>query len=255
LNDVHSAASHGFAKGAETYQRGRPDYPPELLAWLGDALRLGSGRTVVELGAGTGKFTRLLARSGVDILAVEPVDAMRAELAAALPGIVSIAGTAQAIPVADERADAVLCAQSFHWFASTAALEEIHRVLRPRGKLGLVWNVRDDSVDWVAAITRLIAPYEGDAPRFGTGAWRQPFDGPLFTDLIETRMNHRHVGPPREVVLDRFMSVSFIAALADREQAKVRREIETLLSTHPALKGRQSVEMPYITRAYHCTRN
>ncbi len=179
---------------------------------------------------------------------------MRAELAAALPGVTSAAGTAQHIPVASESVDAVLCAQSFHWFANTAALQEIHRVLRPGAMLGLVWNVRDESVDWVAATTRLIAPYEGDAPRFHTGAWRMPFDGTLFGDLIETQFKHRHVGPTREVVLDRVMSVSFIAALASDEKAKIAGKLEVLMATHPDLKGRPMIEMPYRTRAFYCTR-
>ncbi len=128
----------------------------------------------MDLGAGTGKFTRLLARTGARVVAVEPVDAMRAQLAEALPQVQALAGSAQSIPLANGFADALVCAQAFHWFATVEALEEMRRVLTAEGRLGLVWNVRDESLDWVAEITRIITPYEGDAPRFyrATGVGR-----------------------------------------------------------------------------------
>ncbi len=254
LSDVHPAALYGYSEGAGSYERGRPDYPRELLAWLKHTLHLGPGKTAVDLGAGTGKFTRLLAETGADVIAIEPVEAMRAELSAALPAIHSASGTAQAIPVASESVDAVLCAQSFHWFACAEAVAEIHRVLRPGGMLGLVWNMRDETINWVAATTRLLKPYERNTPRFHTGEWRQPFDGRLFTDLTEVRFSYRHVGAATEVIVDRFMSVSFIAALPDEEKARILGKLNMLIATHADVKGRDAIEMPYLTRAFHCTR-
>jgi ubiquinone/menaquinone biosynthesis C-methylase UbiE len=85
--------------------------------------------------------------------------------------------------------DAVLCAQAFHWFADEAALVEIHRVLKREGRLELVWNVRDKSVDWVAAITDIIKDYEGNSPRYHKGEWRRPFAGGLFSGLEESCYN------------------------------------------------------------------
>lgn len=255
-NAVHEAARQGFAKQAQAYARGRPDYPAALAGWLADTMGLGPGRLAIDVGAGTGKFTARLAATGARVVAVEPVDAMRAGIEAQrLPGVRAVAGTAQALPLPAGQADAVLCAQAFHWFARPEALDAFQRVLRPGGRLGLVWNVRDESVDWVAALTAIIAPYEGDAPRFHRGDWRQCFPHPGFGPLVETRLPHEHVGPPAQVIVDRFLSVSFIAALPDAERAQVRARIENLVATHPALRGRETVRFPYTTLMFHCVRH
>ena len=254
-NAVHKAAQQGFEKEAQAYARGRPDYPAALSAWLAQALGLGPGREVADVGAGTGKFTALLATTGATVVGVEPVDAMRAKIdALQLPTLRAVAGTAQAIPLPSGTLDAVVCAQAFHWFATREALDEFHRVLRPGGKLGLVWNVRDESLDWVAELTTIITPYEGDAPRFYKGDWRKPFPHPGFSPLVETRLTHEHVGPPQQVIVDRFMSISFIAALPDAERAAVRAQIEALIERHPALRGQDTVRFPYNTLACHCER-
>ncbi|MBG9388620.1 class I SAM-dependent methyltransferase [Caenimonas aquaedulcis] len=252
--DVHSAAREGFAREAGTYSRGRPDYPPELQAWLEETLALGPGRRVADVGAGTGKFCKLLSATGAQVLAIEPVDEMRAE-AAKLPGVVALAGTAQALPVADASLDAIVCAQAFHWFATTDVLDEFARALKPGGRLGLVWNVRDESVDWVRAITELITPYEGDAPRFYKGDWKKPFPHPRFGPLRETAFAYEHVGSAQQVVIDRFMSVSFLAALPPAGKAHVQAELEQLVATHPALQGRAELRFPYRTLAFAAVKN
>lgn len=255
MTDVHSAAQSGFSNEAGAYVRGRPEYPAALLPWLAGELGVGPGKTVVDLGAGTGKFTKLLTRCGAELIAVEPVDAMRARLAAGLPGVRALPGTAATMPLEAGSADALVCAQAFHWFATAAALAEIHRVLRPGGQLGLVWNVRDESVDWVAAITEIITPHEGDAPRFYKGDWRRPFESQhLFGELHLTSFGHVHVGSAQEVIIDRILSTSFIAALAAPDKARVRAQLQTLVDTHPALRGRATISFPYRTEAYRCVR-
>ncbi|MFJ3483112.1 class I SAM-dependent methyltransferase [Pseudomonas sp. NPDC090202] len=254
MSDVHSSAQTGFSLEATTYNQGRPDYPAELDSWLTGALRITPDATVVDLGAGTGKFTRLLVPLAQDVIAVEPVDAMRLEFAKQWPRLWLIPGTAQSIPLAAGTADALVCAQAFHWFAEEAALAEIHRVLKPEGRLGLIWNVRDESVDWVAAITEIITPYEGDTPRFHTGNWRQPFNGRYFSDPQVTCFNYSHTGSPQSVIMDRFMSVSFIAALPEHEKTVVAGKLRELIDTHPALRGQQSIAFPYQTQAYLCRR-
>ena len=246
---VHTAAQDGFSTAAQAYVRGRPEYPAEVVDWLVQDLGLGAGKTVIDLGAGTGKFTKLLLKTGAMVLAVEPVDAMRAQLGKALPAVQTFAGTAQAMPLPDASADAVVCAQAFHWFATKEALAEIHRVLKPGGQLGLVWNVRDESVDWVAALTRLITPYEGDAPRFYQGDWRKPFDGSFFTPLLASAFPYEHVGSSEDVIVDRFMSVSFIAALPADQQAHVAEQLRALVAAYPALQG-DTVSFPYRTQVY-----
>lgn len=246
-DSVHSAARRGFEQQAAAYERGRPDYPAALDGWLREALVLGPGRRVADVGAGTGKFVPRLLATGAEVLAVEPVDAMRAALTQRLPQVQALAGTAQAIPLEHGALDALVCAQAFHWFATREALDEFARVLRPGGRLGLVWNVRDESVDWVAALTALITPYEGDAPRFHKGDWRRAFPHPAFGPLHETQFEHVHEGPPEQVVMDRTLSVSFIAALPDAERAAVRARIQQLIDTHRALRGQAVVRFPYRT--------
>lgn len=249
---VHHAAAKGFAAAATTYGRGRPDYPPQVDLWLAERLGVGPGVRVLDLGAGTGKFTDRLLAMGAETVAVEPVAEMAAALAGRLPAAQVLAGSAEAIPCADASFDVVVCAQAFHWFATPEALAEIRRVLKPRGALGLVWNVRDETVDWVRALTAIFAPYEGDAPRFHSGAWRRVFPAPDFTPLALERWPWAHVGPAEDVVLARALSISFIAALPAEERAKVEARVRRLIETTPALAGGGDVAFPYVTEAYAC---
>jgi len=247
---IHHAAAKGYTSRAGTYARGRPDYPPEILQWLRQRLRLESGKSVVDLGAGTGKFTNYLVKTGAHVIAVEPVPQMREQLAGLLPDVEVREGTATAIPLPDNSVDALTCAQSFHWFATRAALAEIHRVLKPGGRLGLVWNTRDENVEWIVRLSTIITPYEGDAPRFANGTWRQvfPFDG--LTPLKEDHFHHAHTGTPEDVIVNRLRSVSFIAALPADEEARVVEKIRAMIEATPALSGKAEVSVPYSTVAY-----
>ena len=253
-SSVHHAAATGFGAAAEAYQHARPDYPAALAGWLRDELGLAPGKVVVDLGAGTGKFTPLLGATGARLVAVEPVEAMRAELAAAHPDVEALAGEAERLPLADASVDAIVCAQSFHWFAKPAALAEMRRALKPGGALGLVWNVRDARVAWVAALTRILDHYQGDAPRHESGQWRALFPAPGFTPLSERRFAYEHVGPPERIIVERALSVSFIAALPADEQARVADDIRALIAATPSLAGRAKVTFPYVTHAYACRR-
>lgn len=254
MTTIHHAAAQGFSTQADTYARGRPDYPAELGNWLRGTLGLAPGKTVVDLGAGTGKFTSLLVPSGASVVAVEPVDAMRAQLAAKLPDVRALPGSAESMPLPDASVDAVVCAQAFHWFANTAAMREIHRVLKPGGRLGLIWNVRDESVPWVAQLTEIMTPYEGDAPRFYKGDWKKVFPAEGFGPLGLTRFPYTHTGAPEQVIVDRVMSVSFIASLPQPEQDDVRARLHAVIASAPALQGRDEVSFPYSTEAYCCER-
>jgi len=247
-SDVHIAAQQGFTRQAEVYRRGRPGYPAELQDWLCGTLGLGPGCIVADMGAGTGKFTPLLVATGADVIAVEPVDAMRERISPQAHLRVQ-AGTAQATGLATASLDALVCAQAFHWFATRAALDEFARVMKHGARLGLVWNVRDESVDWVAALTRIFTPYEGDAPRFYKGDWRRAFSHPAFGPLVESTFAYEHVGPAEQVIIDRVLSISFIAALPADEQAQVRAQLEELIAT-PTRRGKTEIHMPYITRAF-----
>lgn len=250
MTGLHRAAAQGFASASAAYARGRPDYPQALHDWLSTPLSTRGGARWLDLGAGTGKFTRQLMGRGAEVLAVEPVAAMRERLQQALPELEVLDGRAESMPLPDASVDAIVCAQAFHWFANTAALREMHRVLRPGGRLLLVWNVRDASVDWVAAITELISPYEGDAPRHHSGRWREPFEKqPWFGALQRTEFAHAHEGDFNEVVVDRFLSVSFIAALPEAQQRAIEAELRALPQRFAALSASR-IRFPYRTEAW-----
>jgi SAM-dependent methyltransferase len=218
MTDVHPAASVGFARSAAAYERGRPGYPPAAIDFLAARLRLGPGRTVVEVAAGTGKLTRPLLATGAEVIAVEPVADMRAALPAAARGI---DGTAEAMPLATASADAVAVAQAFHWFDGDAALTEIHRVLRPGGALALVWNRRRMNDPLNQAIEELIGPYRGHTSAFHSGAWRAAFERTELFGPLEERVFPNDQSLDADGLADRIASVSFIAALDEKERTKV----------------------------------
>ncbi|RFB81015.1 class I SAM-dependent methyltransferase [Methylovirgula sp. 4M-Z18] len=251
---IHQAAAHGFAQTAEQYARGRPDYPTGVGNWLRDRLGLGPGKIVVDLGAGTGKFTARQRETGAHVIAIEPVPEMRARLVTDFADVEARQGTATSIPLADNSADAIACAQAFHWFATKAALDEIHRVLKPGGKLGLVWNARDERVPWMAKLTEIVNAHEGDAPRYHTGAWKEAFPHDGFGQLHEEQFLHSHTGAPEDVILNRFMSVSFIAALPADEKAHVQAQIAAIIASEPDLAGHDVVDVRYRTNVYWTTK-
>ena len=251
---IHSTALAGFGAAADIYAKARPDYPAALDGWLREKLKLGPGKSVLDLGAGTGKFIPLLLATGAAETAVEPVDAMRERFAHAFADVTALAGTAEAIPALDNTFDAVVCAQAFHWFASPKALAEIHRVLRPGGVLGLVWNTHDMDVPWVKRLHGLLDAYEGDTPRFRSGAWRKNFPAPGFGPLEESRFAHVQTDAAETVIVERMLSISFIAALPEGEREAFAARIRKTIAEEPALAGKASVDYPYLTYAYAARR-
>ena len=247
---IHHAAADGYKQGADTYVRGRPDYPAGVTAWLSETLGLGPGQTVLEVGAGTGKFTTRLIQTGARVIVVEPVQAMLDKLSGNYPEVETHLGTAQAIPLADASVDVVVCAQAFHWFSTSAALTEMYRVLKPGGQLGLIWNLRDASVPWVAQLDALVNQWEGDAPRFYTGAWRQAFPHPGFGPLREQQFRHSHDGPVEDVIFNRVRSTSFISALAPAERDRLEHQLTAFVASHDTLNHGATVSVPYVTSAF-----
>jgi SAM-dependent methyltransferase len=247
---VHRSALMGFARASYAYEQGRPGYPPEAVAQLTHELELRPGRVVLDLAAGTGKLTALLVGTGAEVVAVEPVAEMRAAIERALPGVAAYPGTAEEIPLETNSVDAVTAAQAFHWFRGDAALAEIHRVLRPGGGLGLVWNVRDPSVSWVAGLSEIIEPHGGDAPSFRTGVWREAFERTdLFEPLRYAEARHVHRLTPEGVVA-RVASVSFVATLSQAERDGVLAQVRELLAAGPVTRGREEIALPYRTDVY-----
>ena len=222
-----------------------------MAAWRS---RLGHGKSGARPRRGQGKFLASLRVAGAAVAAVEPVPAMLEQLIAANPDVIAKPGSAEHIPFSDCSFDAVICAQAFHWFATAEALAEIRRVLAPGGALGLIWNVRDESVSWVAALSEIIRPYERDVPRYHTQEWRRRFPGDGFSPLMERRFQNAHRGPPEQVIVDRVLSISVIAALPIEEQALVASRVRDLIIRSPELASRSEVTFPYYTAAFSCRR-
>jgi SAM-dependent methyltransferase len=251
---IHRAARVGFQAAAAEYERGRPDYPDVAVRALAEHLRIGPGRVVLDLAAGTGKLNRQLVPLGARLVAVEPVGAMRRTLAANLPRVLALAGRAEALPLADRSVDAAVVAQAFHWFDPEAALAELHRVLRPAGRLGVIYNVRDESVPLHAELTRIFQSYRGDTPSHETRGWRQAFQHTaLFTPLEKMTVPHHH-RLTRQGLVDRVLSVSFIAELPDEDRQKVIEDVLAAVDRDPTTKGKQEIDLPYRTDVYWCER-
>lgn len=233
MSPVHRAAATGFARVAAEYERGRPDYPPAVL----DPLDLSPGEVVLDLAAGTGKLTRLLVGTGATVIAVEPV----AEMRATLPSSAQVMdGTAEEIPLEAGTVDLVTVAQAFHWFDGDAALREIHRVLRPGGRLALVWNRRIEADPANDAIERILAPYRAGTPTHRLDEWRPALDGTtLFGPLEEHLFRHEQI-LDADGMADRIGSISFVASLPDHERAQV-------LAAARALAADGPVTVPYRT--------
>ena len=251
-HSIHAAAAKGFQSASDAYERGRPEYPQEAVTAFQQALGITPQSFLVDLGAGTGKFTRLLVDSQARILGIEPVEAMREKFASILPQIDILSGTAESMPLADQSVDVLVVAQAFHWFNGPVALAEIHRVLKKGGRLGLIWNARDESVDWFRQLTMIYDEYENGAPQYRHGRWKAAFETTqLFTQLKAAHFPYRQRGNVQTVV-DRILSISFIAALPPEIQAQVEQRVRNLLETHPLTRNRLEFEIPYQTDIFWC---
>ena len=217
---------------------------------MAQALCIGPGTTVVDVGAGTGKLTRLLAESGARRVAVDPVHAMLHGLIRAAPGVPAVGGRAEALPLRNGSADAATVAQAFHWFEGPTALREIRRILRPGGGLGLIWNIRDESAPWAADLTAIIERHRGDTPGSLLTDWKAWFGPSSGFGPLEHRTFAFGHSISRDAVLDRVLSISFIATLPDVAREAVRSEVLALLDRDPLTRGRDIVVVPYRTDVY-----
>ena len=237
---VHETARRGFANAADVYEESRPGYPDQTVEWLIGQLDLRPGRTVVDLAAGTGKLTRLLTPTGATVIAIEPVDEMREALAHTTPSADARTGTAERTGLTDASADAVTVAQAFHWFDGPAALAEIHRVLRPGGRLALIWNVRDLDHPTQRAIEDLFASYRGDTPSHRAGAWRAALEtSDLFSSTAEQRFPNLQM-LDADGLVRRVASTSFIAKLPAATRGDVLARARDIADGLP-----QPFEFPY----------
>ncbi len=234
-----SERSLSFGAQAAAYERGRPSYPPEAIDWL---LATGAGgpvRNVLDLGAGTGKLTTRLVERGLDVVAVDPIAEMLDVLRAALPATPALLGTAEHIPLPDNSLDAVLVAQAWHWFDPDRAVAEVVRVLRPGGRLGLLWNVRDERLGWVKDFGRIVGLEHDWAD--ATVELPEP-----FIDVATHQVEWTNYVTP-QALIDYVASRSYCITSPAEVRTRTLDEVRTLLATHPALANSAGIALPYIT--------
>lgn len=256
MTPIHEAAAKGFERGAGEYEKGRPGYPTDALDLLARKCGIDEHSAVVDIGAGTGKFTRLLFSLTPHVIAVEPVAAMRAAYAAAFEGETVLDGTAEHLPLPDGSADVATVAQAFHWFDAEPALDGIARILRPGGWLALIWNTRDDRSPWTSQIGALMDRLAGDAPRFRSAdhRWRDAIDAHPAFGPMEAAAFDNPVPVDLDTMLARVSSTSYVSALPDDQRTAVLAEVAELLERGPIAEFGPTFVESYRTELFWCRR-
>jgi SAM-dependent methyltransferase len=226
-----------FGAAADVYDRSRPAYPVEAVRW---ALPEGA-RRVLDLGAGTGKLTTVLLDLGLDVVAVEPSEPMRERIP---PRAEVLDGSAESLPLADGSVDAVLVGQAFHWFDAEKALAEMARVLRPGGTVGLLWNVMDDSVEWVAQVAGLFGAVDVVSHMDG----KPPFTAhDAFEDPAHDEFEHAQ-SLDADLLVDLVASRSTLVTLPEDER------LEVLAKVREVAPDDEPFDLPYVTDVWRSVR-
>jgi SAM-dependent methyltransferase len=204
---------------------------------------------VLDVGAGTGKLSRVLRDAGHDVVAVEPDPAMAARLTAVLPTVPVHIAPAEELPIASLSVDAVVAGQAYHWFDLDRALPEFARVLRTGGVLAPVWNARDDRAGWVRDLNAHLGGGEGWT------AWEPaaPEAGPLFGPVQQETFPHSQ-DLDLDGLLEAVRSRSYVLTLPPAEREAVLGRVRELAREHPDLAGRDRFVLPYVTVAWRTTR-
>jgi SAM-dependent methyltransferase len=243
VSDLQHPDSRSFELVADVYERARPGYPAEAVAWVAEQLELTKGRTVLDLGAGTGKLTRDLVETGADVIAIEPGDAMLEQLEQSVVGTRVLRGGAEAIPLPDASVDAITIGQAFHWFRHEEAVPELHRVLRPHGGVALLWNSREGEAPLQKEVGELIAPWV-KRDRQAPDSWKKLRLGGLFGPVEEREFEFVDE-LDEDALAERIASISFIAAAPEA----ARRELDVAVREVVRRRGGR-VDFPYVTAVY-----
>ena len=249
MNDPRRERSLSFGSESAAYERGRPSYPPEAVDWLLAPTGDWDARDVLDLGAGTGKLTTRLVERGLRVIAVDPIAEMLDMLRGALPDTPALLGSAEQIPLPDSHVDAVLVAQAWHWFDADRAAAEVARVLRPGGRLGVLWNTRDErsGPGWVKDFGEIVG-HEHDRDN-------ATVDLPeTFTDVATHQVRWINYITP-QALIDYVASRSYCITSPADVRAHTLEEVRELLATHPSLAGATGLALPYVTVCVRATLN
>jgi SAM-dependent methyltransferase len=238
--------ARSFGSVAAEYAALRPGYPADAVAFV-----LGERpRRILDLGAGTGLLTQVLVDAGHEVVAVDPSAEMLAELAARLPAVRTIVGAAERIPLRDADVDAVVAGQAAHWFDVGPAARELRRVLRPHGVVGLVWNARDQRVPWLQALDDLLSDETRDHAADQSVVDDFVRHLPAVEECLESSIVQSLT--PDQVV-GGIGTRSYVATMDDARRAAFLARVAELLATHPDTRGRDLLELPYVTVAHRLT--
>lgn len=230
------AHARSFGEVADVYEAARPGYPPVAVSWLvhPDEVR------VVDVGAGTGKLSRVLLATGHEVVAVDPSAEMLDVLRTQTPDIGTLVGTGEQLPIPDGSVDAVSYAQAWHWVDPRAASAEAARVLKPGGTLALIWNFRDERVDWVR---ELGVAMRADTGQYTPGADEFPHVDAPFGAPERAQFEWRQT-VDRDDILRLAASRSYVAVMDADGREQVLAAVRELLDTHPQTAGRRSSRCP-----------
>jgi len=255
--DEWARRGSSFGAVAAAYAEHRPDYPADAVRWCVAPTGRGlAGLRVLDLGAGTGKLTAVLVGLGADVTAVEPDEAMLAELRRQVPSARALPGPAEEIPLADGSVDAVLCGQSMHWFDMSRAVPEIARVLVTGGTLGALWNSDDDRVEWVAGLrdvakaakAPVLSSRRADAVAFG----RKQFGTELFTPTEAAEFPNAQ-SRTADSLLATLSTHSAVLVMDPVERDRLLGQIRDYLASRPETAGGH-FELPMVTSALRSVR-
>lgn len=242
MDDEVRRHARSFGSVAETYDRGRPSFPTAAAAWL-----VGSeAATVLELGAGTGKLTRVLVELGHDVHATDPDPEMLAVLRRHLPDVPTSESGAEEIPLPDRSVDVVVVAQAFHWFDHERALPEIARVLRPGGHVALVWNNRNAKIPWVRKLWRILTD-QPELREATEASVKALVSSPLF-GFVEEKTFDLWQQVNRESLVDLVASRSYISTLADQAREEKLAQVIALYDDYG--RGMDGMQLPYHSECY-----
>jgi ubiquinone/menaquinone biosynthesis C-methylase UbiE len=235
--------ARGYLQDSERYERVRPGYPAESVDWLVPA----DARSAVDVGAGTGKFTRELVRRCPEVIAVDPSKDMLSVLGRHLPDVARVHGTAEASGLGTASVDVVAIAQAWHWCDPASASAEAARILVPGGVFGLIWNQLDVSVPWVHRLSRIMHAGDVFRPSY------RPVLGPCFSEPESTVVAWTQSLPVPDVV-ELARSRSYYQNASASVRAKVEANLSWYLHDHLGHEPDAVLQLPYLTYCWRATR-